>query len=129
MINPVAFNESFWAPDVFQLVVGHRNKSYLNSLWLGTGWIVLSLPQRVLCEIVLPLVCLRPGICLSSCLSLPASTLVIFISGIRGLLGSVNLGIHQIVKSIVLTPKQSQEAFDLGHKDPVLEISKIKLPI
>lgn len=129
MINPVAFQESFWAPDVFQLILGHKNKNYLNSLWLGTGWIALSLPQRVLYEVVLPLVNFRFGMALISCFRLPASSMLIFWNGICGTLGSVGIGLGQIVKSIVLTPKQSQEAFDQGYKDSVLEIFKINLPI
>ena len=74
-----------WTPGFHQFRLG-KNKNYLNSLWLGTAWTFLMLPEILLFNLIVPS-CARPS-------TAPArlwSTLVLLIKlPVLGLLGRVH---------------------------------------
>ena len=52
IINPAAVPTAWSGPSWGYR--GFRNRSWINSVWLGTGWHALCLPQRFFWEVVRP---------------------------------------------------------------------------
>ena len=125
LINPKAIKRSFWTPEVYQLIVGHRNPNYLHSVWLGTAWSVLSLPYRVFRELVVPLFHFDFGTFAESLWGLPVSLVYLLIQGLFGRVMSVNMSIEVSMKSLILTPEQGREALELGYCEPITLVDSV----
>lgn len=125
LINPKAIKRSFWTPEVYQLIIGHRNPNYLHSVWLGTAWSLLSLPYRVFREVLVPLFHFRFGSLFTSLQVLPTSMVYLFLLGLAGRVMSANLPIHVVMQSLILTPEQSEEAIADGYSLPLIEVEKL----
>lgn len=123
IINPVAITQSFWTPEIFQYVIGRGNSSYLNSVWLGTGWQILALPYRAFYEILVPLFNFRFVTALVSMLVIPVSMLMIFLHSLFGQIKAVNLPVGVVTDAHMLTPEQGHAAIKNGFTAPVIELA------
>ena len=123
MISPAAQKKSVWTPEVFQMVLGHPNPNYINSVWLGVFWNVGILPYRTLREFGWALFNFRFHLALLSLLVLPVSTFWLFCMGICGKLSAHTIPLDYINQSVILTPEQSQEAVGLGFNDVLIDVN------
>lgn len=104
LVNPGAIETSTWTPRIFQFVLGHSCKNYLNSLWLGTVWNVLTLPFRLVEEVLQPLFNFQFTKSVFSTVGFVATVPVLFWFGITGRLMGINVSKEQAMTSIVLPP-------------------------
>lgn len=111
-------------PEIFQVFFIHRNKNYINSLWLGVGWNLLSLPYRVFTEIVKPIFHFNPVAILSFAV-IPVTMWLILWHGITGRLSAAPITLEHAMSSIILTPQQGREAIEHGETDVVLDVSRL----
>jgi len=87
-----------WTPSYVQYRLG-KNKNYLNSLWLGTVWAFLTLPEILLFNLIVPSFA-RPR----TVLVRHWSTLVLLIKlpvfGLLGRVSSENVSIEELTRRL-----------------------------
>lgn len=126
VISPAAIVKSMWTPKVHQFIVGHPNPSYINSVWLGTGWNLFSLPYRVVTEVLNPLLNFRFGRTIMCAITLPLTVLVIFWHGINGRAQGASVSIDEAIASVILTPQESAAAVRRGHMLVVTDMDAVR---
>ncbi len=122
IVNPAAALKPMWFPGIHQMVLDRPNRSYLNSLWIGTGGNLLSLPYRVATEIVSPLFNFRLLYAAAAIALVPLTTLALLVSGLRGRLSGVDVTLEERMDSMLLSESQGQEALAQGCDLVVLDV-------
>lgn len=125
LINPVSSTEVMWSPHVYQMVLGHKNPSYLNSLWLGTVWNLLLLPFRVAIEVLWPLFNFELQLMCLSLWYVPVGSFRLLASSLSGHAMGLRISCEQMVSGRVLTPAQGRGAVASGFDTVVIEQSHI----
>jgi hypothetical protein len=97
-----------WTPGFHQYRLG-KNRDYLNSLWLGTAWAILTLPEILLFNLIVPSF-VRP----STALVRLWSTLVLLIRlPVFGLLGRVlseNVTIEELSQKLARSQQTARRS-------------------
>lgn len=125
IINPMAAREPLWLPHVWQMAVADaRNPSYLNSLWLGTVYNLMLVPQRLFSETLVSLFNFQLGKCLFSLFAIPVSVLLFLIMGLSGRLAGINVTLEQAANALILKPAEGLAALEEGFTDLVIDLDK-----
>jgi hypothetical protein len=122
VINPLAVTDPIWIPELHQLTVGVKNKSYLNSLWLGVGWNLMSFPQSLFKLVLLPFFNFRFLAALLGLTVFPLAMARVLWGGITGRCCAVDITIEQAINCVFLTPEQCRQALDAGCNLIVLDM-------
>lgn len=128
VINLAATKKTFWTPEIYQIFVGQKNESYLNSLWIGTGWNLLSAPYRVFREIVCPVFNFRFGLAAMSLVNIPVTMMKFLKHGLLGRAIALNIDVEQAVMGVVLSEQQAQEALEMGHDFVCAKLDDLEMP-
>lgn len=122
VINPAASIKSVWFPGIHQILLDRPNKNYFNSLWIGTAGNALSLPYRLVDEVVIPLFNFRFLFAAIAVVAVPVSTLVVMISGIAGNASGMDISMDERIAGVVLSEESGQEALEQGCDIVVLDL-------
>lgn len=125
IINPAAVVKSLWMPEIYQITLRHQNRNYLNSLWIGAVWSMLSLPGRIFSELLVPLFNFRFRQVALSIVGIPLSLFYIFWYGITGRVVAVPMTIQESVFGKILTPVQGIRALEAGCYFAVMNIEDL----
>lgn len=112
VINPL-LQAPAWAGDDWGIRI-YPCKSWLNSVWLGTVWNFMCVPQRFYYAVVRPLVELRP---IELCIGLAAfvlNTLTHVLAGLMGYLIMLPYPLEIMADALILPPGKAQAAIDAG---------------
>ena len=122
IINPRATKQSVWMPLPRELFFGHGNSSYLNSLWLGFGYNVCSIPYRFVAHVLWPIFNFHFFFALVSLLAIPVSFFTMMIAGVMGQIRGLVIP-AEILKegALVLAPLDSQMAMLIGMNAPIIQ--------
>ena len=126
IVNPMAAKKSLWFPKIFQLIRKHRNPSYLNSLWLGIGFNVLILPQRLIKEFVMPMLRFKLIYCFLASFIIPSSIALIAYYGITGRLMAIDIDFDVALDSMIMSPEQSLAALQNGYVQMVIDARNLE---
>jgi hypothetical protein len=116
IINPAAVATAWSGP--LWGYRGFRNRSWLNSLWLGTGWHVLCLPQRLWWEIVVPTYTDPAGIA-HHVIRFVVLTFGCFFLGIAGWLVMLPFPAEVISRARILDNEEAMQALRSGELSAV----------
>ena len=119
IVNPLAAKKSLWFPKMYQLLTGRRNPNYLNSLWLGVGFSIVSIPQMVKVSIYLLSNNLALG--LLSLIQMPSYVMGNIYYGITGRLMGLDIDIDVALDSMIMSPEQSVAALQNGYVQMVID--------
>lgn len=97
----------------------HRNKNYLNSVWLGTVWNVFLLPQRIWHSVGVPLLHGRVIAALVNVPMVPVITLAYFCAGIIGSLKMLPYDLPTLMESYVLSEEEGKREIEHGSNAPL----------
>lgn len=122
VINPRAIGRLYWSPKVYQHIFGHLNRSYLNSLWLGIIWNILTLPYRVVMQILWPIFNFEFGFALMGVLAVPASFILISFFGLMGRLISLPISVEIRMNAMVLNNKRASAMLASGDNRIVVDM-------
>lgn len=114
ILNPLAVTESLWAPEPYQIIFGVKNKSYLNSLWLGLGWNFLTIPEFVYRGVIIPAIKLPLPVSLFLSYMTLKMILIVAKEGITGRCMAVDVTAEQRFFSEILDHEQGKQALDQG---------------
>ena len=112
VINPL-LQRAAWTGDDwgFQL---YPSKNWLNSVWLGTVWNFMCLPQRFYCCVIVPLLGLQPVGVAIGLMAFFVNTTAQFFAGLYGRLIMLPYPLEVISDSVVLSPSRAQAAIEAG---------------
>lgn len=125
----LAWNEPSWTPETWQMMpIVFKNRSYLNSLWLGTVWQLVLLPGylRDAMQIAWYVGLLKGLSCLF--VHIPAAILKRLVFGVLGRLNAVRLPQAILVESgfmnerAGLTAALSDDPTVVGHRALVTKV-------
>ncbi len=125
LINPAAQKTSMWFPEVYQLMMGHTNPSYLNSLWLGTGWNLMIIPYRIARECLWSLFNFNIIMALFSVIVIPVTVVWMFVMGALGRLSGADFPITELKHCVILTPEQSRQAISQGFDTVLIDVDAV----
>ena len=125
IINPAAVTKSIWMPEIYQITLKHQNRNYLNSLWIGVGWSVLSLPARIFSELLVPLFNFRFSQVVLSAVAIPMSLFYVFWYGVTGRVVAVPMTIQENLFGQILTPVEGLRALEAGCGFAVIDLVRL----
>lgn len=112
VINPL-LQAPAWVGDDWGLRI-YPCKSWLNSVWLGTVWNFMCVPQRFFYAVVMPLMALRP---VEFCIGLAAfflNTVGHVLAGLAGYLIMLPYPLKVMADALVLPPGKAKAALEAG---------------
>ena len=129
VLNPAAHVHipSMWTPEPFQIVVLSPNKSYLNSLWIGVVWNILSLPEQFFKRTIVSALRMDMKNFLHSLWAIPMGALILIIEGILGRCVALPITLEQRQNSITMPQKESEKVTREGTKDFILSVHSVAI--
>jgi hypothetical protein len=112
VINPL-LQPTAWAGDDWGMRM-YPSSNWFNSIWLGTVWNVMCIPQRFYYCVVVALLQLRP---IEFCIGVVAffvNTLALLVAGLFGYLVMLPYPLQIMSRALVLSPKRAKAALQSG---------------